>query len=99
MIFSKLSLNMYEWHLTQEEIDETSIFIPRPKIVDKKANFMDILLSVPKEKILEMQLAIEKMAFKLQYSVVPDEYRESTSDIEVINGKNENSRIVVINKM
>lgn len=77
---------MYEWHLSQEEIDATSVFIARPKIVDKKRNFMEILKSITDEEILAMQLAIEKIAFKLQYSVVPDEFRESSSDIEAING-------------
>ena len=78
---------MYEWHISQEEMEATSIFIPRQKVSMKKVNFMDVLLAVPGDEVRSMQLAIERLAFRLQFSVVPDAFRESSSDIETVNGE------------
>ena len=85
VIFARLTLGMYYWHITPEEVEATSVFIPRDEILSGKTNFLDVLNAIPQEKIFKMQKLIEKIGFRLQYSVVPDEYRESSSDIESVN--------------
>jgi hypothetical protein len=87
VIFARMSLSMYGWHISPEELAATSVFIPREKILDGRTNFMDVLKEIDDENILQMQIAIEKIGFRLQYSVVPDDYRESSSDIESVNAK------------
>ena len=84
---ARLTLGMYHWHITPEELEATSVFIPRNDILSGKTNFMDVLKAIPAQKVLEMQINIEKIGFRLQYSVVPDEYRESSSDIETVNAQ------------
>lgn len=71
---------MYEWHLSEAEIAATSIFISRHQIVSKKVRFMEVLQRVSVQDIEKMQRAIEQVAFKLQYSVVPEPFRESSGD-------------------
>ena len=80
VIFSKLTLNMYEWHLPQDDIDATSVFIPRTQVIKKKVNFMNELMKISAESIVAMQRAIELLAFRLQYSVVPEAYRQEVRD-------------------
>lgn len=87
VIFARLTLGMYYWHISPQELEATSVFIPRDKILSGKINFMDVLRKISPERVLEMQIAIEKIGFRLQYSVVPDEFRESSSDIEAVNAE------------
>ena len=48
-----------------------TVYIPQQSILEDKKNYMDILKAIPPEELLKKQLAIEKIAPRLQYSVVP----------------------------
>lgn len=80
VIFSRLSLHLYAWHLSQNDIEMTSIFVPRRRVITKKFDIMRYLSKITKEEIISMQKSIERIAFRLQYSVVPRNIREHSGE-------------------
>ena len=72
MIFAKASLAQYGWHLSSEDIEEIAVYIPRTAILKEKVNFIDVLRAISPEELRKKQLAIERIAPRLQYSIVPN---------------------------
>ena len=71
VIFAKGSLAQYMWFLTSKEREDVSVFIPKQSIMEGGANYLDILKGISDEEIMRKQRAIEAVAPRLQYSVVP----------------------------
>ena len=71
VIFARASLTQYSWHLSPSEINEIAVYIPRTAILEHKVNFIDVLRAITPEELSRKQLAIERIASRLQYSVVP----------------------------
>lgn len=73
VIFTRISLLQYNWYLSEKEVNDISVYIPLTDVMDygKRLNFMDILAGIPTSVIRQKQSAIEKIAPRLQYSVVP----------------------------
>lgn len=46
------------------------MYIPKQSIMEENANFLDILKAIPAEELRAKQKAIERIAPRLQYSVV-----------------------------
>jgi hypothetical protein len=74
VLFSRASLTQYSWHLSEEQVNDLSVYISMKSINADGVNFIDILKSIPIEELQKKQRAIEKIAPTLQYSVVPDRY-------------------------
>jgi hypothetical protein len=47
-----------------------SVYIPKQAILEQGSNFLDLLKAIPAETVRQKQLFIEKIASRLQYSVV-----------------------------
>ncbi|CAK9250377.1 unnamed protein product [Sphagnum jensenii] len=63
-----------QWHVTAHScsgVDEVSVYIPMRVINEEGANFIDILRKMPDSELQKKQMAIERLAPSLQYSVVP----------------------------
>ena len=75
VIFARATLSQYFWHLSESEIDASTVYLPKLDVLKKDVNFMKILEAIPKEEILKKQQAIARLAPRLQYSVVPEKYR------------------------
>lgn len=71
VIFAKASLSQYFWHLTRDDIESISVFLSVREVSSKKFNFLKILERISPQLLLQKQLAIAKVAPRLQYSVVP----------------------------
>ena len=71
VLFSRASLSQYMWHVSEDEMDKISVYIPLHDIVFENKNFIDILKGLTPEQVAEKQRAIREIAPKLQYSVVP----------------------------
>ena len=48
------------------------MFIPKQQIQESGVNFLEVLRSIPAAELLRKQQAIERIAPRLQYSVVSD---------------------------
>ena len=72
VVFATATVNQYFWHITAEDVDRVSIYIPGQSILEQGVNFLDVLRAIPYAKIREMQASIEQLAPTLQYSVVPE---------------------------
>ena len=75
VIFARATLSQYFWHISESEIDESTVYIPKLDVLKKNVDFMKILESIPKKEIVKKQQAIARLAPRLQYSVVPEKYR------------------------
>ena len=75
VIFAKASLSQYFWFLTKDEIASVSVYISVGNVLKQKKNYLEILESISPETLLQKQLAIAKIAPRLQYSLVPTEIR------------------------
>eukprot|EP01036_Dinobryon_divergens_P031536 gene31536-40950_t len=72
VIFAKASLAQYGWHLSATDIEDIAVYIPRTAILKENVNFIDVLRAISPEELRKKQLAIERIAPRLQYSVVPN---------------------------
>jgi hypothetical protein len=71
VLFATFSLSQYAWYLSETEIEEVSVYIPIESILDHNVNFLDVLRAISHAELRRKQLAIEKIASRLQYSIVP----------------------------
>jgi len=71
VIFAKASLAQYGWHLSTQDIEDIAVYIPRAAILDQKVNFLDVLKAITPQELRRKQLAIEKVAPRLQFSLTP----------------------------
>lgn len=82
VIFDELSLSQYAWHISEEERQQISVFIPKQNVSDSErshansTSFISILRSISSAEIRMKQMAIAKIAARLQYSLVPSHARE-----------------------
>lgn len=74
VVFARATLSQYFWHLSEEEMRESTVHIPKLDVIDGKVNFMKVLEDIPPEVIRQKQEAVAKAAVKLQYSVVPEAF-------------------------
>ena len=81
VLFAKATLLQYSWHLSPEDIKESTVLIPRADIISGSTNIVDVLQSITDAELLAMQERIAKLAFRLQYSVVPEQFRKGTSTV------------------
>lgn len=70
VIFARATMSQYLWFFTEEEMTEVSVYMPKQMIMEENANFLDILKAITPEELLKKQLAIERIASRLQYSLV-----------------------------
>lgn len=75
VIFARASLTQYSWHLSEQEINQTTVYIPKMDIINGKSAFIPYLLAISDEELKQKQQAIAKIAPRLQYSVVPPQWR------------------------
>mmetsp|Transcript_27904 Transcript_27904/g.39638 ORF Transcript_27904/g.39638 Transcript_27904/m.39638 type:complete len:350 (-) Transcript_27904:1226-2275(-) len=71
VIFAKASLTQYNWHLSTQDIEDIAVYIPRADILEQKVKFLDVLKAISPQELHRKQLAIEKIAPRLQFSVTP----------------------------
>jgi xyloglucan galactosyltransferase MUR3 len=81
VIFAKASLTQYSWHLSEQEINQTTVYIPKNEILQGQSSFMDRLLAISDQELRLKQEAIARIAPRLQYSVVPPQWRDSTQGL------------------
>ena len=74
VIFARATMTQYKWYFSDEDINNVAVYIPRQEVIDKGANVIDILKGKSADEIKAKQDAIEKIAPRLQYSVVPEGY-------------------------
>jgi xyloglucan galactosyltransferase MUR3 len=76
VLFAAATLQLYSWHLSQADIRDTTVLISKPGVIDGSVNFIQVLRDVPPSVVRTMQEKIAKLAFRLQYSVVPPQHLE-----------------------
>ncbi len=74
VIFARATMTQYKWYFSDQDIDNVAVYIPRQEVIDKGTNVIEILKSKSADEIKAKQDAIEKIAPRLQYSVVPEGY-------------------------
>lgn len=79
VINARASITQYFWHISPEEVDLVSVYIPRESINDYDVNFLSVLKNISTDRIREMQLKLEEIAPRLQYSMVPLGYGPENS--------------------
>ena len=67
-------MTQYKWYFSNDDVNNVAVYIPRQDVIDNGANVIEILKSKSPEEINAKQDAIEKIAPRLQYSVVPEGY-------------------------
>ena len=67
-------MTQYKWYFSDEDVDNLAVYIPRQEVIDKGLNVIEILKKKSPEEIKAKQDAIEKIAPRLQYSIVPEGY-------------------------
>lgn len=72
VLFSRASLLQYSWHLSDQDVEDVSVYIPLKAMNKGGANFIDILKNLTPEAVALKQAKIRALAPSLQYSVVPD---------------------------
>jgi hypothetical protein len=65
-------LLQYSWHLTEQDVDDVSVYIPLKSINTGEANFINILKGLSAQDVAKKQAKIRELSPSLQYSVVPD---------------------------
>lgn len=81
VIFAKASLSQYLWYFTKQQLEDVAIFIPKQAILEKAANFLDILGSISDEDLERRQRIIAQIAPSLQYAVVPARINVTRGDV------------------
>jgi hypothetical protein len=72
VIFEKATLyNQYPWHIGEQAALDISVNIPGALVRANKLNFMNILLNIPKDVIYKKQIALTKIAPRVQYAIPP----------------------------
>ena len=71
VLFARASLTQYSWHLSPEEIEASTVYIPKLDVINGAVKFMDVLKAIRPEAISRKQRVIEQLAPRLQYSMVP----------------------------
>ena len=56
VIFSRASLTQYTLHLTEEQVDEVTVYIPMKTINEEEKNMLDILQAIPDDVLLAKQV-------------------------------------------
>jgi hypothetical protein len=74
VLFSQASLSQYMWHVSEDNLEKVSIYIPLKDMLQKGLNFMETLKKITPDEIKKKQDAIMKLAPSLQYSIVPPSY-------------------------
>ncbi len=81
VLFAKASFTQYLWFFTKDDLDEVAVFIPKQMILEESANFLDLLKAIPAQELKRKQLAIAKLAPRLQYAVVPNHIHADRGDV------------------
>lgn len=71
VLFTKGSIIQYRWFMSEEEVDEVSVYIPMFDVVTKDVDHVAVLAAIPPEVIRRKQRKIREIAPRLQYSMVP----------------------------
>ncbi len=58
-----------------------AVYIPKQAILEQGANFLEILKAITPEEQKKRQLMIERIASRLQYSVVPSHINATNGDV------------------
>lgn len=74
VINARATITQYLWHIPPEEVDMVSVFIARESISDHGVNFLSVLRSISPQTVRKMQLKLQEIAPRIQYSVVPEGY-------------------------
>eukprot|EP01041_Mallomonas_annulata_P008885 gene8885-18397_t len=81
VIFEVATLfNQYPWHIGEKIAQDIAVNIPGGQVRAGKLKFMDYLLSISAETIRLKQIAISKIAPRLQYSMPPLHLLNNLSD-------------------
>ena len=73
VLFSRASLSQYSWHVSDEDVDRVSVYIPMSGILNGSLNFITVLKSITIDDIQRKQKRIAELAPTLQYAVVPSD--------------------------
>lgn len=84
VIFARATVTQYAWFLSESEVAETTVFIPKKDVIDGDVKFLDVLKSISDEELLRKQQRIAEIAPRLQYSVVPNEYLNTAGSDSVV---------------
>lgn len=95
VIFAKATITQYSWYFTMQEIEDISIYISIPSILVQGTNFISILSAIPKETLLLKQRAIEKLAPRLQYSVIPAQISQQINISTIGNSKYSDDPVIL----
>eukprot|EP00602_Paraphysomonas_sp_CaronLab_P005728 CAMPEP_0185031692 /NCGR_PEP_ID=MMETSP1103-20130426/19309_1 /TAXON_ID=36769 /ORGANISM="Paraphysomonas bandaiensis, Strain Caron Lab Isolate" /LENGTH=408 /DNA_ID=CAMNT_0027567305 /DNA_START=255 /DNA_END=1481 /DNA_ORIENTATION=- len=79
VVFARASLSQYSWHLSPEDIEQSTVYIPKLDVVEGRVSVLNILSNIGADELLAKQEAIARIAPRLQYSVVPDVYGGESS--------------------
>jgi len=71
VIFARATISQYVWFFSEQEIEDVAVYIPVSSVLTGQVNVMLLLSSIPDQEVLKKQKAIERIAPRLQYSVVP----------------------------
>ena len=71
VIFAKATISQYVWFFSEQEIEEVVVYIPVSSVMTGQMDVMLLLSAVSDRDVRRKQLAIERIAPRLQYSVVP----------------------------
>jgi hypothetical protein len=75
--------NQYPLHLNESSALDLSVYIPGGLLTTKKINFMHVLNAIPQKVIYSKQMAIEKIAKKIQYAMPPMKYLNNIYDTTI----------------
>jgi hypothetical protein len=62
-------------------LETVPVYIPKQAILEQGANFLDILKAIKPSEVKAKQNLIEKIASRLQYSVVPESIKPENGDM------------------
>ena len=71
VIFNKKQIDLYKWHLSDEEVTGSHYFIAADDVLLSKVNVPSILQSISESLVLSMRTMIKHVAWKLQYALPP----------------------------
>lgn len=72
VIFAQATLSQYRWFISDEELEEAAVYIPATDVTENGVKFLDVLKAITPEELLKKQRVIERIAPRLQYSVIPE---------------------------
>ena len=79
VIFARATMTQYKWYFSSKDVDDVAVYISRQEMIERGANAMSILKNISIDEIRAKQDAIEKIAPRLQYSVVPEGFGSGIS--------------------